>query len=81
MNNNHLAIIGIAETRLTGTRKQRLKSGEPIIWTGRQDNNHQKGVALIIASKYGNTLFQWKPIGVRLQYETLYKTHQTLHVI
>ena len=41
-------IMGITEARWTGAGKQRLNSGETIIWLGRQDNKHQEGVTLIM---------------------------------
>ena len=50
VNNYNLAIMGITEARWTGAGKQRLNSGETIIRSWRQDNNHQDGVTLIIAS-------------------------------
>ena len=65
MNNYNLAIMGIAEARWTGAGKKILNSGETIIWSGRQDNKHQEAVALIIASKYANTLLQLTSISKR----------------
>ena len=73
--------MGIAEARWTGAWKQRLNSGETIIRSGRQDNKHQEGVALIIASKYANTLLQWKPISQRLLYVMLNARHVKLSII
>ena len=58
MNKYNQAVIGIAEARWTGAGKRRLNSGETIIWSGRQDNKHQDGVALVIASEYTNILLQ-----------------------
>ena len=58
INNHNLAMMGITEARWTGAGKQRLNLGKIIIWSGRQDNEHQEGVILIIASKYINTLLQ-----------------------
>ena len=42
--------MGVAEAKWTRTGKQRMNSGETIIWSLRQDNTHQEGVTLIIAS-------------------------------
>ena len=75
--NKYLAIMGIAEARWTGAGKQRLNSGETIICSGRQDNNHQEVVELIIDSKYANTLLQWKPISERLLYVRLNARHSS----
>ena len=46
-----------------------------------QDNEHQEGVAFIIASKYVNTLLQWKPISKRLLYVWLNAWHVKLSII
>ena len=51
VNNYNLTIMGITGARWTGAGKQRLNSGETIIWSGRHDNKHQEGVTFIIASK------------------------------
>ena len=42
---------------------------------------HQEGVTLIIASKYANTLLQWKPISKRLLYVRLNARHVKLSII
>ena len=81
INNYNIAIMGITEARWTGAGKQRLSSGETIIWSGRQDNTHQEGVTLIIASKYANTLLKWKPISKRLLYVRLNTRHVKLSII
>ena len=81
MKNYNLAIMGIAEARWAGAGKQRLNSGEAIIWSRRQDNKHQEGVELIIASKYAKTLLQWKPISKRILYVELNARHVKLSII
>ena len=58
MNNYNLAIMGIAEARWREIWKQRLNSGEIVIWSRRQENKHQEGVALIIARSYAKNLLQ-----------------------
>ena len=81
MNNYNLAIKRIAEASRTGARKRRLNSEETIIWSGRQHNRHYEGVALNIASKYANTLLQWKPISKRLLYVRLNARNVKLSII
>ena len=39
-----------------------------ILWSGREDNQHRQGVALIIQKEKGNTLLEWKPITERFLY-------------
>ena len=81
MNNYYLAIIGIAEDRWTGAGKQKVNTGETIICSCRQDNDQQKGVALIIASEDANALLLWKPISERLQYARLNASHVKLTLL
>ena len=79
-NNYNMAIMGITEDNWAGAGKQSLISGETNIWSWRQDNKHQDGVALNIASKYVNTLLQWKPISNRLVYVMLHASHVKLSI-
>ena len=81
MTNYNLTMLGVTEARWTGTGRQKLNSGEVVIWSGRQDNNHQAGVALIIGRKYASTLLQWKPISERLMYVRLNSKQTKLSVI
>jgi uncharacterized protein YciI len=45
--------------------------GGTIIWSGRKDDNPQKGVELFISKKYTVSLLEWKPIHKRLLYVKL----------
>ncbi|KAI8514635.1 hypothetical protein Bbelb_072260 [Branchiostoma belcheri] len=81
MNDFNLALLGVTEARWTNTGKQTLNTGEVIIWSGRTDNLHQEGVALIISKKYTNTLLQWKPVNERLLYVRLNSTYAKLSVV
>ena len=56
------------EARWTGAGKRQLATGDTILWSGREDNQHRQGVALIIQKEKGNTLLEWKPITERLLY-------------
>ena len=77
----NVSLLGITEARWTGSGKQNLNTGEEIVWSGRKDNNHQEGVALIIDRKYSNTLLQWKPVNQRLLYVRLNSKHVNLSII
>ncbi|GFR73616.1 craniofacial development protein 2-like [Elysia marginata] len=71
MNNYALELLVIAEARWTKTGKQRLSTGETIIWSERQDDNHQEGVTLILSEKHANSIIRWEPINERLLYDRL----------
>ena len=58
-----------------------MGSGETIIWSGRQDDNHQEGVALIAEKKTAKTILQWKPINERLLYVRFNSKFAKLSVI
>ena len=81
MNQYNLSILGVTEARWTGTGLQRMGSGETIIWSGRQDDNHQEGVALIAEKKTAKTILQWKPINERLLYVRFNSKFAKLSVI
>jgi hypothetical protein len=49
--NYNLDILGISETRWTGTGKRRLASGLTIIFSRRSDDQHLEGVALLLKRK------------------------------
>lgn len=34
---------------------------DTILWSGRNDNQHREGVAMIIPKQYKNSLLEWKP--------------------
>ena len=63
------------------SRKKRQNSGETFIWSGRQDNKHQEGIALIFASKNANTQLQSKSISERLLFIRLIAVHVKLFII
>ena len=62
------SLLGIMEARWTGAGKRQLATGDTILWSGREDNQHRQGVALIIQKEKGNTLLEWKPITERFLY-------------
>jgi len=56
MDRYNISLLGMSEVRWTGTGKQRLNSGEVMIWSGRSDNIHHEGVALLVSKKHANTI-------------------------
>ncbi|KAL3865781.1 hypothetical protein ACJMK2_043136 [Sinanodonta woodiana] len=73
--------MGVTEARWIGTGKQKLSSGEVIIWSGRKDNVHREGVAIIISKNKANTILQWKPINERLLYVMMNSKYAKLSVV
>ena len=66
MNSYQLDIMAVCEARWTGSGRQNLASGHTILYSGRDDNQHLNGVALILSKKAKHTLIEWKPLGERL---------------
>ena len=81
MNRYNLDLLAITEARWTQTGKQKLSTGEVIIWSGKNDGNHEEGVALIISKKQANALLQWKPISERLMYVRMNSRHVKLSIL
>ena len=55
MNNYGIDILGISESRWTGTGKVRLEGGEKVLYS-------EFGVGMIISKKNRNTLLEWHPV-------------------
>ena len=56
----------MCEARLTDSGRRILASGHTIFYSGRTDNLHRGGVAVIVTRKVENTLLEWKPVNDRL---------------
>ena len=57
MNNNGIDILGINESRWTGTAKVRLEGGETVLYSV-VEIRHEFGVGMIISKKNRNTLLE-----------------------
>ena len=66
MNNYNCTILGLSEVRWTGFGKVKLTSGETIIFSGREDNLHREGVALMMSRIAEKALMEWKPVSERI---------------
>ena len=61
-----LHILGISESRWTGSGKIKTTSGEIVLYSGREDNLHYEGVSIILKKGVDKSLLEWKPISSRL---------------
>ena len=66
MRENKLHVLGISECRWTGSGSLRTQTGETVLFSGRDDNLHQQGVAIVLKKSFEKTLLEWKPINERL---------------
>ena len=61
-----LEILGVCESRLTGSDKKRLQTGHSFIYSGRKDDIHEQGVGLLLSPEVSKSLLDWKPLGPRM---------------
>ena len=54
--------MGISECRWMGQKKVKLNAGESTFFSGREDNIHRHGEAIMMTKKAEQALLQWKPI-------------------
>ncbi|CAG2246334.1 unnamed protein product [Mytilus edulis] len=60
MRRYNLHILGVSESRLTGSAKMKTDTGETVLYSGR-DNHHFEGVAIILEKGTEKGLIEWKP--------------------
>ena len=66
MTNYKVEILCVSEARWTDSGRRILASGHTIFYSGRTDNLHRGGVAVIVMRKVEKTLLEWKPVNDRL---------------
>ena len=58
-------VLGISECRWSGFGRLRTATGETILYSGRDDNVHQSGVALLLNKETAESLLDWNPVSDR----------------
>ena len=58
--------IGISECRWTGNGCVTTSLGNTIIYSGRNDNDHREGVAIIMSKAAKKSMIEWTPMSERL---------------
>lgn len=66
MRRYRLDILGISESHWIRFGRKPLRTGEQIIYSGREEKPHREGVALIISKKAGKTFLGWENHGSRI---------------
>ncbi|XP_025078691.1 craniofacial development protein 2-like [Pomacea canaliculata] len=66
MRRYNLHILGVSESRWTGSGRVKTQTGETVQYSGREDNQHHEGVAIILRKGTDKCLIEWKPINSRL---------------
>ena len=81
MRRYNLHLLGISESRWTGSGKIRSETGETVLYSGREDNNHFEGVAIILRKGMEKTLIEWKPINSRMIKARFKGRHANMSII
>ncbi|XP_060579659.1 craniofacial development protein 2-like [Ruditapes philippinarum] len=66
MHKYNIQILGVSESRWTGNGMITTNSQNTIVYSGREDNNHREGVAIIMTPHAKKSLIEWLPINERL---------------
>ena len=66
INKYNIQILGISESRWTGNGITTTSSRNAIIYSGREENNHREGVAIVMTPTAKKRLLEWEPINERL---------------
>jgi hypothetical protein len=66
MRRYNLHVLGISESRWIGSGRHKTNTGETILYSGREDDQHHEGVAIILKKGLEKCLMEWKPINSRL---------------
>ena len=74
-------IPGVNEGRRTGSVRQTTTTGETVLYSGREDNQHHEGVAVIPRKGMEKSLLVWKPVSSRLMRARLRGRHTNIKLI
>ena len=67
MQRYNLKILGLCETRWTGTGRTRLTSGDTIFYYGYEEGQpHMHGVALLMTPEATRAFLSWEPVSPRI---------------
>ena len=73
--------MGISETHWTGQGKIQIDDGMSIIYSGRDDEIHREGVAIMLTKEAGDALIDWVPISERIIKARFFSKHIKLTMI
>ena len=63
--NYNLDILGLSEVRWTGFGELKIATGESILYSGAEEEHH-RGVGLILRREVRRTLLKWNPVNERI---------------
>ena len=66
MQRYRISILGVSECRWSGFGRLRTQTGEIILYSGRDDDVHQSGVAIVMTRYASRCLESWSPVSDRI---------------
>ena len=81
MEKQRIELMGISETHRTGRGKIQIDDGMSIIYSGRDDEIHWEGVAIMMTKEAGDGLIDWVPINERIIKARFFSKHIKLIMI
>ncbi|XP_056021988.1 craniofacial development protein 2-like [Ostrea edulis] len=66
MEHYKIELLGVSEAGWTGSGSKQLVSGHQIFYSGRTDDHHSKGVAIITTKEVHRSLLERKPVSERI---------------
>ena len=77
----NLHVLGVSESRWTGSGRMKTTTGETVLYSGRDDDQHHEGVAVILKKGLERCLLEWKPINNRLISARLKGRHVNITIL
>ena len=81
MEKQRKGLMGITETHWTGQGKIQIDDGMSIIFSGRDDEIHREGAAIMMTKEAGDALIDWVPINERIIKARFFSKHIKLTMI
>ena len=81
MREDKLQIVGISESRWCGSGKFILSTGETLLYSGRDEEVHQHGVAIMLSKDAAEALTDWAPVDERMIRARFHSRHVKLTLI
>ena len=81
MDKYKIDVMGISECRWLGQGKVKMNTGDSVIFSGREDNIHRHGVAIMMTKKVKQALMEWKPISDRIIYARFFSKYVKISII
>lgn len=61
-----LDVLGLCETRWTGSGQIRTADGHTFLFSGRDDERHHEGVGILISKAVSDNIVSWEPVSERI---------------